>query len=166
MDADQVVAIHTILQEHGIGVWVDGGWAVDALLGEQTRPHNDLDIVVETKDELALRELLGRQGYAEIAGGTFWNFVLSEPGGLEVDVHVITLDHEGNGIYGPAERGVMYPAASLTGSGTVAGRAVKCISPEYLVGFHTGYPLTEQDFRDVYALHERFGVELPEEYRR
>ena len=32
--------------------------------------------------------------------------------------------------------------------------------------FHTGYPLSEQEFHDVYALHERFGVELPEEYRR
>jgi len=28
-----------------IHVWLDGGWAVDALLGEQTRPH--LDIVIE-----------------------------------------------------------------------------------------------------------------------
>jgi lincosamide nucleotidyltransferase A/C/D/E len=58
----------------------------------------------------------------------------------------------------------MYPAASLTGTGIVNGHTVKCISPEYMVKFHTGYKLRDRDFKDVLALCERFGIELPEEY--
>jgi lincosamide nucleotidyltransferase A/C/D/E len=39
-----------MLEEAKVTVWVDGGWGVDALLGEQTRPHKDLDIAIEEKD--------------------------------------------------------------------------------------------------------------------
>ncbi len=37
-----------VLAAEGIVGWVDGGWGVDALLGEQTRPHADLDLAVDT----------------------------------------------------------------------------------------------------------------------
>ena len=33
-----------------IKVFLDGGWGVDALLGHQSRSHNDIDIFVEKKD--------------------------------------------------------------------------------------------------------------------
>ena len=33
------------LQAAGVPAWLDGGWCVDALLGEQTRRHDDLDLV-------------------------------------------------------------------------------------------------------------------------
>jgi lincosamide nucleotidyltransferase A/C/D/E len=44
----------------GIGVWIDGGWGVDALLGEETRPHQDLDIIVQQVDVPRLGPLGGR----------------------------------------------------------------------------------------------------------
>jgi len=69
-------------------------------------------------------------------------------------------------LYGPKEKGVMYPAASLTGTGRIQGKAVKCVSAEYLVKFHTGYELDENDFKDVFALHKRFGIALPSEYKK
>ena len=34
----------------GIDVFLDGGWGVDALLGQETRVHNDIDLFVEKKD--------------------------------------------------------------------------------------------------------------------
>lgn len=61
--------------------------------------------------------------------------------------------------------GVQYSSESLTGTGTIEGHHVDCISPEWMVKFHTGYKLTKSDFRDVSALCERFGIELPAEYR-
>jgi lincosamide nucleotidyltransferase A/C/D/E len=139
---------------------------VDALLGEQTRPHADVDIVVQHKDVPKLREFLEQRGYADVPRDDTspWNFVLGDRHGRLVDVHAITLDAVGNGFYGPVERGAMYPAASLTGSGVLAGHAVKCISAEYMVRFHTGYKLRETDFQDVAALCARFGIDYPEEY--
>ncbi len=44
-----IADVHGVLDlcdELGITVWMDGGWGVDALLGTQTRPHRDLDIVI------------------------------------------------------------------------------------------------------------------------
>lgn len=148
----------------GIEVWIDGGWAVDALLGEQTRPHEDLDVAVEGRFELALRSLLEGFGYRDKPRDdtSAWNYVLSDEQGHVVDVHVINLDGDGNGIYGP--HGEMYPASSLTGSGVIGGREVRCISAEDLVKFHTGYAVDETDYRDVRALCDRFEIDLPGEY--
>jgi lincosamide nucleotidyltransferase A/C/D/E len=40
-------------------VWIEGGWGVDALLGEQTRPHDDLDFGVRHEDVDRICEVLG-----------------------------------------------------------------------------------------------------------
>jgi lincosamide nucleotidyltransferase A/C/D/E len=58
----------------------------------------------------------------------------------------------------------MYPAAPLTGNGVIDGHTVRCISPEWTVKFHSGYELKDKGFRDVSALCEKFGIELPEEF--
>ena len=50
--------------------------------------------------------------------------------------------------------GIQYPDGSLTGSGTIEGKAVRCIAPEFMVRFHSGYEPRETDMRDVVALCE------------
>lgn len=166
MIATDVISVYTELENLGITIWVDGGWGVDALLGEQTRPHQDLDIAVQQKDVPKLRQLLQARGYKEIKlqEARPWNFVLGDENGREIDFHVIVIDDQGNGIYGQTEKGEMYPAASLTGTGLIFGKMVRCISPEWMVRFHSGYKLKEKDFRDVSALCKKFGIELPEAF--
>jgi lincosamide nucleotidyltransferase A/C/D/E len=166
MIAADVINLYTELEKLGITIWIDGGWGVDALLGEQTRPHQDLDITVQQKDVPKLRQLLQARGYKNIKleGARPWNFVLGDENGREIDFHVIVIDERGNGQYGPTEKGEMYPAASLTGTGSIDGRTVKCISPEWMVKFHSGYKVMEKDFRDVSALCRKFGIELPEAF--
>lgn len=166
MNIADVVDLYTQLDNLGIEVWLDGGWGVDALLGEQTRPHADLDLVIQHKDVPKLRELLEMQGFGDAPRDdtSAWNFVLGDDKGRLVDVHAVTLDAEGNGLYGPVEKGAMYPAGSLTGIGAVDGHTVKCVSAEYMVKFHTGYKLRETDLKDVSTLCTRFGIDYPEEY--
>ena len=79
---------------------------------------------------------------------------------------MIVLDEHGNGIYGPAENGEMYPADALAGIGIIGGQTVRCISSEWAIKFHSGYELIEKDYKDVSALCERFGIELPAHYER
>ncbi|TLN00667.1 hypothetical protein FDZ74_16395 [bacterium] len=62
--------------------------------------------------------------------------------------------------------GVPYPIESLRGYGTIENFDVRCITPEWLVKFHSGYPLDENDYRDVQALCRQFGFALPEEFHR
>jgi len=166
MKAREVVELYNRLERLGVEIWIDGGLGVDALLGEQTRPHEDVDIVIQQKDLPVLRNLLEDQGYRDVPRDdtSDWNFVLGDDQGHLVDVHAIVFDDKKNGLYGPAERGVMYPAASLIGTGMIDGQRVRCIAAQYLVTFHTGYELQESDYRDVSALCEKFGIELPAEY--
>ena len=168
MTASDAADLYRAFDDVGIRIWIDGGWAVDALLGRQTRPHSDLDIAVEQSNLARLRELLAARGYKDVPRDdtSAWNFVLGDDQGREVDVHAIVFDPDGNGLYGPAEKGAMYPAAALTGTGTINGHVVECISAESMVQFKTGYKLSDKDFRDVAALCERFGIEVPAEHRR
>jgi lincosamide nucleotidyltransferase A/C/D/E len=166
MDAADVLHLYNTLEKLGVEIWVDGGWGVDALLERQTRPHKDLDIVIQQKDVSKLRELLEARGYKEIKLEIArpHNFVLADDNSHEIDVHVIVLDEQGNGIYGPVENGEMYPADALAGRGMIAGQTVRCISAEWTIKFHSGYELKETDYRDVSALCEKFGIQLPAEY--
>jgi lincosamide nucleotidyltransferase A/C/D/E len=168
MNSDDVIDLYTTLENLGVEIWIDGGWGVDALLGEQTRPHKDLDIAIQQKDIPKLRHLLQTRQYRDIKRdeARSWNFVLGDENGREVDVHVIVLDDKRNGLYGPPEKGEMYPAASLTGAGKIDGRIVRCISPEWMVKFHSGYQLKEKDCQDVSALCWKLGIDLPVGYER
>ena len=166
MPADAAAALLDLLEDEGIAVWVDGGWAVDAVLGEQTREHADLDVVVETASLPRIRALLAARGFADVPRPDTrpWNFVLGDANGRQLDVHAVTFDEHGDGVYGPAERGEVYPAEALTGDGVIAGRRVRCVSPAWLVRFRTGYEPRAVDRLDVAALCARFGIEVPEAF--
>src|SRR5215475_4213765 len=82
MTSEALVDLLRLLEGAGIEVWLDGGWAVDAVLGAQTRPHKDVDIILRVTDLPELRELLGRRGFELRPGGTESNFVLADRSGL------------------------------------------------------------------------------------
>src|SRR5260370_3570321 len=54
-----------MLDEGQVPHWVFGGWVVDFVVGETTRPHHDIDFILWLHDAPALRELMARHGYAE-----------------------------------------------------------------------------------------------------
>lgn len=166
--SQDVTTLYTQLENLGIKIWVDGGWSVDALLGKQTREHKDFDIVLEQKDVAKLREFLEARGYKNVPQDDTReeNFVLGDKQGHLVDVHVIVFDEKGNGIYGPKENGKMFPVGSLTGRGIIDGLTVRCISPKFLVKFHSGYELDADDYHDVSLLCEKFGIPLPEDFKK
>ncbi len=163
MNASDVLDLYNQFTHLGIETWLDGGWAVEALLGEETRKHEDVDIVIEQRHVPKLRMLLETKGYRDVPRDdtSAWNFVLGDDKGHLVDVHAVAFDASGNGLYGPLKNGVMYPAASLVGSGTIDGNRVTCISAQYLVQFHTGYALNDKDRQDVALLCKRFGIQNP-----
>jgi lincosamide nucleotidyltransferase A/C/D/E len=168
MTSEDVLGFLALMDADGIRIWLDGGWAVDACLGSQTRRHGDLDIVLEQRDMPAAVAALEGIEYAPVPrpDTRAWNFVLGDGAGHQIDFHVIVLAGDGRGVYGPPENGKFYPAEALLGKGTVNGRTVDCITPEWLVRFHTGYQLDETDWADVSALCERFGIPVPDEYLR
>jgi len=168
MTPEALVDLLQLFESAGIEVWLDGGWAVDAVLREQTRPHKDVDLILRVADLSRLREILGSRGFEIQNGGTKSNFVLADGSGLEVDVHAIVFDPDGNGVY-RMENGSdwIFPAPGFSGRGVVQGFGVRCLSPETQVHCHAhGYVPTEKDLRDMELLRARFGVELPPHLRR
>ena len=163
MTSSDVLEFLELTRAHGIEIWIDGGWSVDALLECQTRVHSDLDIALLHQDVPKLRALLEARGFKNVPRDDTrdCNFVLGDDLGRQIDFHSFTFDDTGKIIFG-----VPYPRESLTGRGLIAGVAVNCISPEWLVKFHTGYELDIDDYRDVLALCQRFGLELPLEFEK
>src|SRR5512139_3613875 len=149
---EDVIHTYQLLETAGILVWLTGGWGIDALLGEQTRPHKDLDIIMLLDDVVRMRELLGRAGYglkeiwsenrqAADAQGieTPTAFVLQDSAGREIDVHALRLDECGSGIPAwAANEGFVFTPEDLAEEGMIAGVAVRCLSPAMQVSCHTG----------------------------
>ena len=162
MDVVEVERILRLSNITGVPLVVDGGWAVDALLGWQTRDHADLDLALNHLHLPKLLDFLSKLGYQHIWRDDQWehNFVLEDDQAHQVDLHTYITDEE-NEIVG----GVKYPKEALTGKGRIAHMDVTCIEPHYLVAFHTGYPLDANDFQDVRYLCNLFKIELPKEYR-
>ena len=161
MEAKTVIELLKLFAENDIDIIVDGGWGVDALLGRQTRYHEDLDIAIPHKDAAKLRKLLTDRGFSDILRDDTrdCNFVLGDSLGNSVDVHSYIFDEQGNNIFG-----VAYLPEHFTGTGAINSYPVKCISAEWMVKFHTGYELDENDFLDTLALCKRFNIPLPKEY--
>ncbi|MGS0688489.1 nucleotidyltransferase domain-containing protein [Nakamurella sp. GG22] len=167
--AADVLALLDLLAAAGVVVWLDGGWGVDANLRRQTRAHADIDIVLEERDLAVAVAVLADRGYRPVPRDDAkpWNFVLGDDDGHLVDFHAIRIGADGAGRYGPPERTEdVVPVAARSGRGSVVGRAVRTISPEFQVAFHTGYQPDENDWRDVSALCATFGIAVPADYAR
>jgi lincosamide nucleotidyltransferase A/C/D/E len=163
MTSDAVLAFLALAEASSIDVCLDGGWGIDALLAEQTRTHHDLDIILRVDDLPRLLAVTGASGYVRHPGGTETNFVLKTPSGHTVDVHAITFDERGFGVFAlPDGRSWPFPPSAFQGRGRIQGKAVRCLSPEAQVQCHAqGYTPDEADLQDMALLQDRFGMVLP-----
>ena len=84
--------------------------------------HQAVDIVVSVSDVPKLQELLAIMGFSVQEGNPPNSFVLANGVGLEVDVHVVNFDDDGNGVY-RMQNGEdwIYAAEGFSGQGVVRG---------------------------------------------
>ena len=158
---NDAVGIISLFEDANIDVFIDGGWGVDALLGYESREHNDIDIFIEAVNKNNAYEILKRNGFHEIAmdystsSHSVWHHIDNRI----IDLHLFTYDSDHNLVF----EGEKYPAEVFSGLGTIEGRKVICIAPNYQVQFHLGYTRDENDIKDVLLLCQAFNLETPPE---
>lgn len=164
MKARDVLAVLDLLEREAPSVCVDGGWGVDALLARETRPHSDLDLIVDADEVGAAVAALARLGFSP-RGPTNddANVVAADSHGRVVDIHGVERDARGRACFRlPDGRVWPFPRAALEGAGRIDGRRVRCLSPDAQVQCHAqGYVPSEKDLADMEALQEQFGIVLP-----
>ena len=166
MTAADVVEVLDCLRAAEVRAWVDGGWGVDALLGEQTREHDDLDLVIDLRPADAAGAALAALGFGAAEDELPTRFTARDARGRQVDFHTVTFDAGGGGLQQLQDGRVFrYPPEGFEAAGTVGGVACDCLSAEVQVLCHTGYEPDAADCADVRALAARFGVPLPPAYR-
>ncbi len=165
MRAEDVLEVVACLDAASVAVWLDGGWGVDALLGEETRPHDDLDVVMAMGQFGAAQDALRALGFVLTVDELPTRCVLRDAGDRRIDVHPVTFDREGGGLQQqPDGIPFRYPPEGLVGTGTIAGQPVRCLTPELQVRCHLAYEPDDDDRHDVRLLCERFGHALPKAY--
>jgi lincosamide nucleotidyltransferase A/C/D/E len=168
MPAEVARSLVTALTEQGVHASVGGGWAVDALVGRQTRPHSDLDLWVDASQLERLFVAFTRVGLDRIfpwPGDRPWNFVLHDGGTRRVDLHLYEVLGDRRLHYGSVTAPYVFMTDDLSGQGVVADLVVPCESPDFVLRNRTGYEPRDVDRHDVAVLCERFGMPLPVEYR-
>jgi lincosamide nucleotidyltransferase A/C/D/E len=169
-----VVEVLAALEAAGASAWLVGGWATDALLGCHTRPHDDIDVVVEAEHAAAAREALERQGFRfvhEVPAGRWLGLQIKMVDRLRrfVSLHPVDVgswSQPGGAAsiaQGARELGIAPPGA-LFATGVLARRDVPVLAPATQLVLRCGYEIRECDRRDVAALCSRFALVPPSPY--
>ncbi len=166
MEADSVIDLLDELAARDVDPCVGGGWGVDALLGEQTRPHSDLDLWIPAASfEHAIVAFVhaGVDRLYPWGDDRPWNFVLHDGASRRVDLHLYEPLADGVFHYGGVEFGETFPIEALSGCGLIGGRTVRCESAAWSLRWHTGYTARVEDRHDMALLCTRFDFDLPAE---
>jgi lincosamide nucleotidyltransferase A/C/D/E len=168
MDESSAIDILVALKAGGVDSCVGGGWAIDALLEEQTRPHADLDLWLSASALEHAIEVFVRVGVDRLypwGGDRPWNFVVHDGARRRIDLHLYESLSADELYYGGVRTGEAFPAAALAGHGVIGGHLVRCEAPEWALRWHTGYPPRPEDHHDIPRLCDRFGLQHPPAFR-
>ena len=151
------------LDEAAVVAWVDGGWGVDALVREETRPHDDLDLVIDREAVDALVIELVAEGFEIERDWRPTAIALRHADGRAIDLHPVALTADGGGDQVQRD-GKMIFHYDTPVEGMIGGRVVRCCSVHTQVVCHLGYVPDENDRLDMTLLQRTFGVDLPAPY--
>ena len=160
IDACEIIKI---AEDNNFKLYIDGGWGVDALLGEVTRSHNDIDLFLEKVEYHKFIALIRDKGFSEkvMEYTTNDHTVWVDKAGRIIDLHCFEIINDVLIRYD----GEVYPLKIFSGVGKIGNFDVACIEPVSQVVFHLGYEFDENDRHDVLLICKKFGIPIPEQYK-
>jgi len=151
MDAAEVVRVVGWLEERSVVYQVNGGWAVDALHGSQTRSHGDLDVFVDSTTVDALMEWLLGRGYSIVEDRRPIRVEL-RAGDRAVDIHPMDVDCVGDGVQQGFGEDSFVHRARERAVGVIGDRSVVVACAARLMALRLGYDLRPEDRHDLDVL--------------
>jgi lincosamide nucleotidyltransferase A/C/D/E len=163
-----------LLGTHRVRYWVVGGWGVDALLGRCTREHKDLDVLLVVSQHARVWRLLLDHAYVlayrweenldlpgELLAGEVQPtaYVVEDPSGRQVDIHV--LDDDGPDLVPLWSTDRAFIPGALDAEGTIDGVRVPCMSAQMQLVAHEGYELPDAHLADVGQLRQLVATTRP-----
>ncbi len=171
MTTEDVLEVVDALERAAVPFCLAGGWGVDALVGRQSRSHDDLDVVVDHYDKDLQRavDALAPLGFVLVASyeRRAWmpkNSVLEDHTGRRVDLDSLNWEILARE-FGPpgtddADRS-SFEHRVFT-EGTVGGRRVPCLSADVQVLYHMLFDLNLSHQHDVMLLRDELGAAVPD----
>jgi lincosamide nucleotidyltransferase A/C/D/E len=166
----ELVLVIDSLEAEGMPYWLAGGWGVDALVGRRTRPHKDIDVVIEDfeQNEPRVRKVFEALGFEHVTmdrGGVWMpsrsNF--EDSAGHRIELLAIDWDHLRRAFDLDPERSSQPDAQpgdlarEVFCTGTIHGRKLPCLTVPAQLLFHTGFPLESAGKNDVSLLRTELG---------
>jgi lincosamide nucleotidyltransferase A/C/D/E len=163
MRSDDVLRVLAQFDTSGLSWWLAGGWAVDALVEGETRPHHDLDVLVLSSDLPAVETALAASGFVRADESELPAFLIfRDRAGRQVDLYLVQSDSHGD-MWQEFSGGKWdyFSVADLTGVGRIGSTQVRCLSPEALFRQFLGYRWADKARHDLRLLHTHGGTPLP-----
>jgi lincosamide nucleotidyltransferase A/C/D/E len=159
VDAEDVLRILRVLQTAGVRGWLDGSWGLDALVGEKTRSHRDVDILIARQDLDPARLALESQGFRISLDEAPARLVMTDSAGREVDMPTAEPRPDGGlDVEMPDGTTMTLPKDALT-TGRILNVEVPALSAEVHAKTDFRYPPHDTDLHDIGVLRTRLGVE-------
>jgi lincosamide nucleotidyltransferase A/C/D/E len=163
MEINDVLDVMDLFAREQVCCWIDGGWGVDALVGRETRPHADLDLVIARPDLASAVALLEAQGYRVTRDWLPTAIALRDASERQVDLHPVDPTPDGGGDQTLLDGSAWHYGGPV--AGVIGGRRVPCCSAAEQLVMHVGYEPRPSDVHDVRLLASTYGLPFPEPYR-
>ncbi len=142
---------------------IEGGWGIDALVGRQSRVHNDLDLSVAADELNEAIHVLDVLGYSAVSTHTPGWMRASTADGRSVELQPLTNDlHQ----HLEGGREFRYDRDHLDGRGFIVGRPVRCLNIEAHILNNAGPEPSERAYADLHLLADAAGARLPAPFGR
>ncbi|WP_328723456.1 hypothetical protein OHT52_30760 [Streptomyces sp. NBC_00247] len=101
-------------------IWIGGGRGINALVGEPIRKHRDLDLAHRNDQEPGVIAAFSQAGFAGTVEGRAVRFVVTDPGGREIDLRPLLFAADGSASLDPGPSGVGCGRTSTRRAGNIA----------------------------------------------
>src|SRR5437764_1277571 len=163
MKVVDAVELLAALDDASIEYSAAGGWGIDALLRQETRPHKDIDLLVQSATLPTIEPLLTARRFRRADESEWPAFlILQDDAGRQVDLYLVEFDQRGDCWQRFSERRWdHFSTQELSGEGRISDYPVRCLSAEGQFRQFLGYEWREPAIHDLNMLGRAFGISRP-----